>query len=159
MHIEEIRNSISNSNNSTPLYTISIAARLTNSSISTLRMYEDKGLILPHKTETNRRIYSKVDIERIHCIRKHLDEDGLNIAGIRNLLALVPCWLIKPCSIESRKKCEAFTSSDKPCWESDPKGVDCQEVDCRECNVYQLSNQCTNIKELYKNIIQNRDTQ
>jgi len=34
-----------------------------------------------------------------------MKKDGLNIAGIRTLLALVPCWAIRPCSDEEREKC------------------------------------------------------
>lgn len=145
-----IRNPNSSSHNSQPLYTISIAAKLTNTAISTLRMYEEKGLIIPHKTKTNRRLYSDVDIERLLCIRQHLDHDGLNIAGIRSLLALVPCWQIKPCSQTSRNTCEAYTSINKPCWEANPKGKECENINCRNCDVYNLANQCTDIKQLYK---------
>jgi DNA-binding transcriptional MerR regulator len=81
MNTSESQNSNIPNNDSRPLYTISIAAKLTNTAISTLRMYEDRGLILPHKTKTKRRLYSDVDINRILCIRKHLDEEGLNIAA------------------------------------------------------------------------------
>ncbi|MBT3216875.1 MAG: MerR family transcriptional regulator [Candidatus Marinimicrobia bacterium] len=153
MNTSESQNSNIPNNDSRPLYTISIAAKLTNTAISTLRMYEDRGLILPHKTKTKRRLYSDVDINRILCIRKHLDEEGLNIAGIKSLLALVPCWIIKPCSKSSRNSCEAYTVSTKPCWKANPKGMDCVDVDCRECKVYQLANKCTDIKHLYKNIL------
>jgi DNA-binding transcriptional MerR regulator len=38
-------------------------------------MYEKKDIILPYITKTNRRLFSKSDIQRIKCIRKHLDED------------------------------------------------------------------------------------
>ena len=72
-------------NPTTPLYPLRIAAELTNTSIYALRQYVDLGLILPYKSPSNRRLYSKVDIQRILCIRKYLDEYGLNIAGIKAL--------------------------------------------------------------------------
>ena len=98
-------------NPTAPLYPLRVAAELTGTSVYALRQYVDLGLIIPFKTPTNRRMYSKVDIERILCIRKYLDEYGLNIAGIKALLAAVHCWLIKPCPVEDRKKCDAYTST------------------------------------------------
>ncbi len=141
--------------NSKPVFTISVAAKLVDTSISTLRMYEEKGLIIPHKTQSKHRLYSAVDLSRLMCIRRHLDEDGLNIAGIKSLLALVPCWAIKPCSIENRNSCSAYTSTTKPCWEADKKGKECKEENCRDCPVYKLADQCTDIKQLYKKLLQN----
>ncbi len=157
MNSDDNRSTTFSQVNSQPLYTISIAAKLTNTAISTLRMYEEKGLIIPYKTKTNRRVYSDVDIERLLCIRKHLDEDGLNIAGIRSLLALVPCWKIKPCSKKSRQSCEAYTNVNKPCWEADPKGNECEDINCRDCDVYNLANQCSDIKQLYKQLLDGDD--
>ncbi len=137
---------------SQPVYTIGIAAQLTNSSVHALRVYEEKGLILPFKTDTNRRLYSQQDVERINCIRRHLDEEGLNIAGIKAMLALVPCWLLRPCTADDQEICEAYTSTANPCWAASEKGPECRNADCRECQVYQLGNRCGNIKELYKQV-------
>lgn len=139
-------------NESSPVYTIGIAAQLTNTSVHALRVYEDKGLILPYKTDTNRRLYSRQDIQRINCIRHHLDEEGLNIAGIKALLALVPCWLIRPCSEVDHATCDAYTSTTEPCWAASEKGAECRDADCRQCRVYQLGVRCGNIKELYKQV-------
>jgi MerR family transcriptional regulator/heat shock protein HspR len=133
-----------------PVYTIGIAAKLTKTSVHALRLYEERGLILPHKTKTHRRVYSQADIERLQCIRRHLDEEGLNIAGIKALLALVPCWLIKPCSPADREQCDAYTSTADPCWAVDQKGKVCQDVDCRACTVYLLGNRCHSIKQIWK---------
>ncbi len=58
-----------------PVYTIGITAELTETSVHALLMYAKKGIILPYITKTNRRLFSKSDIQRIKCIRKHLDED------------------------------------------------------------------------------------
>ena len=131
-----------------PVYTIGIASKLTETSVHALRVYEKRGIVLPYITETNRRLFSKSDIERIKCIRKHLDEDGLNIAGIKALLATIPCWLIKPCSKNSQKTCDAFTNTLLPCWEAEYKAPECAGVDCRECDVYRIGNICGNVKSL-----------
>ena len=57
------KNSIDNPTD--PLYPLRVAAELTGTSIYALRQYVDLGLIIPFKTPTNRRLYSKVDIKRI----------------------------------------------------------------------------------------------
>ncbi len=142
------RNSIENP--TTPLYPLRVAADLTGTSVYALRQYVDLGIIIPYKTSTNRRLYSKVDIQRILCIRKYLDEYGLNIAGIKALLASVPCWIIKPCPDEDRDKCDAYTSLIEPCWQVSVKGPTCQNVDCRECDVYRLQEECSDLKSLFK---------
>ena len=142
------KNSIDNP--TAPLYPLRVAAELTGTSVYALRQYVDLGLIIPFKTPTNRRLYSKVDIQRILCIRKYLDEQGLNIAGIKALLASVPCWLVKPCPIEDREKCDAYTSVAEPCWQVTVKGPTCQNVDCRECDVYRLQEECNDLKSIFK---------
>ena len=131
-----------------PVYTIGIASKLTATSVHALRLYEKKGIILPYVTKTNRRLFSKSDIQRIKCIRQHLDEDGLNIAGIKALLATIPCWLIKPCSKPSQQTCDAFTSILLPCWEAEFKAPECAGADCRECDVYRMGNICGDVKSI-----------
>ena len=135
-----------------PVYTIGIVSELTETSVPALRMYEKKGIILPYITKTNRRLFSKSDILRIKCIRKHLDEDGLNIAGIKALLATIPCWLIKPCSKTSQQTCDAFTNTLLPCWEAEYKASECAGANCRECDVYRIGNLCGDIKSLSRKV-------
>lgn len=136
-----------------PVYTIGVASKLTNTTVYTLRMYEEKGLILPHKTTTGRRMYSETDIRRLLCIRHHLDNEGLNIAGIKALLALVPCWIIKPCTADDCRSCDAYSSTLEPCWAASQKGPKCRDEDCRTCNVYQLADECNDVKSFYKNLL------
>ncbi len=133
-----------------PLFTIGVAAGLVGVSVHTLRMYENEGLIIPLRTETQRRMYSQQDIERLSCIRKMLEERGLNIAGIRALMSMVPCWEMKPCSEGDRVGCEAFHEPSAPCWAVKTKGDLCQELDCRTCHVYQSTNTCHNMKTFLK---------
>lgn len=42
---------------------------------------------------------------------------ALNIAGIKAMYSLIPCWSIHPCSAETREKCEAYYSDTVPCCE------------------------------------------
>jgi MerR family transcriptional regulator/heat shock protein HspR len=134
-----------------PVFSIGIVAKKFNISVHTLRLYEAEGLILPYKTETNRRLYSQSDMNRIACIREMIEKRGLNIAGIKSLLAMIPCWQIRPCSETDRQNCKAYTSPDHPCWMVSERGEECQDVECRDCHVYQSLSVCNNFKEYLKN--------
>ncbi len=137
-----------------PKYTLSVAARLSETAVHSIRQYIDKGLILPFKTETKRHLFSDVDILRLKCIRGMLDNQGLNIAGVKAMYSLVPCWVIRPCSVDDRKDCDAFHSSEAPCWEASEKGPACKNTDCRVCDVYRLPEKCSDMKTLLKKMIQ-----
>ena len=133
-----------------PVYTIGVAADLVDVSVHTLRLYESAGIFSPKRTETRRRLYSINDIQRLKCVRKFIEEDGLNIAGIKMMLSLIPCWDIKPCSEDDRKNCDAYHNVGKPCWIVKNRGGNCDELDCRECKVYLSVADCTNMKEFLK---------
>ena len=135
-----------------PVYTLGVASKLSETPVHSIRQYVDKELIIPFKTETNRHLFSEVDILRLKCIRKYLDEQGLNLAGINALFSLVPCWIIKPCSEEDRKDCDAYVSVSKPCWKATVKGPQCKNTNCRVCNVYRLPEQCTDMKSMIKQL-------
>lgn len=70
-----------------PLYAISVAADLADTSVQNLRSYERHGLLEPGRTEGGTRRYSDDDVTRLVHIRSLLD-DGLNIAGVQRVLAL-----------------------------------------------------------------------
>jgi len=135
---------------SEPLYTLSIASKLSQTARHSIRQYIDIGLMIPHKTESRRHLFSDSDILRLVWIRKCVEEDGLNFAGIKAKLALIPCWIISNCSAESRKSCDAYFSSNIPCWEASEKGADCRNRDCRECVVYRSITADLEMKTLLK---------
>ena len=137
----------------TPVYTLSTTSTLTGIPVHSIRQYIDKGLIIPFKKESNRNLFSQVDILRLKYIQKLLNEDGLNIAGIRKLLSIIPCWAIRQCSVEEREKCQAFQSSGYPCWEASEKGILCRNTDCRECEVYRIVENYADIKSFLRTII------
>jgi len=139
-------------NKNLPVYTIGVAAGLIGVSVHALRMYESAGILSPKRTETKRRLYSKNDINRLKCVRHFIKEDGLNIAGIKTVLSMIPCWKLKPCSEEDRKKCDAYYKMGEPCWIVQNVGDICQDVDCRDCSVYLNAASYTNIKELIKQV-------
>ncbi len=119
-----------------PVYTIGVAAEMVNVSVHTLRLYESSGLIIPQRTSTQRRLYSRNDIRRLSSIRYLIEEKGLNLAGIKILLSLIPCWKMRKCSTKDRAKCDAYNEMTEPCWIVKNKGDLCEADDCRQCKVY-----------------------
>lgn len=136
-----------------PIYTISNAAKLLGISVHTLRMYEREGLIIPFKKESNQRLYSDRDLDRINCIRSTINDDKINIEGIRRILSLIPCWAIINCSEQDRENCEAYSDFHKPCWMVNHKNNICEGKDCRECEVYKSFGTCSSIKNKLKQLL------
>ena len=136
-----------------PVYTLSTTAILSGIPAHSIRQYIDKGLIIPFKKESNQNLFSQVDILRLKFIHKLLNGDGLNIAGIRTLLAIIPCWAIRKCSNKERNKCQAFNSNAYPCWEASEKGTRCKNTNCKECEVYRIVENYPDIKSFLKTLI------
>jgi MerR family transcriptional regulator/heat shock protein HspR len=70
-----------------PLYIISVAAELVHMHPQTLRLYERRGLVQPHRDGKNR-LYSQRDIERILYIQKLTRDLGVNLAGVEEITRL-----------------------------------------------------------------------
>lgn len=68
-----------------PIFTLSVAADLLGLHPRTLRIYEEKGLVVPARTDGNRRRYSQNDIQRFQFIRQ-LTRSGVNLEGVRIIL-------------------------------------------------------------------------
>lgn len=139
---------------SVPVYTLSVASSLSGIPEHSIRQYIDRGLIIPFRKKTNRHLFSQVDISRLSYINKSLVEDGLNIAGIKSLLAIIPCWDIRNCPIEERENCQAFQSSAFPCWEASEKGALCKNTNCRDCEVYRIIEDYPDVKSFIKKRLQ-----
>jgi MerR family transcriptional regulator/heat shock protein HspR len=71
-----------------PVYTIGVAARLLGVSPQTLRVIEREGLLDPHRTEANIRLYSENDLILLQRIRTLVSEEGVNLAGVRLILEM-----------------------------------------------------------------------
>src|SRR3954469_3125803 len=69
------------------LYIISVAAELAGVHPQTLRIYERKGLVDPARTGGGSRRYSDADIRQLQRIQE-LTNEGLNLAGVKRVLAL-----------------------------------------------------------------------
>ena len=71
-----------------PRYMISVAADIVGMHPQTLRIYESKGLVRPGRTPGGTRLYSEHDLARLREIQRLTTELGLNLAGVRRVLAL-----------------------------------------------------------------------
>jgi MerR family transcriptional regulator, heat shock protein HspR len=69
------------------VYGISVAAELVGLGEHTLRLYERKGLLEPHRTPAGTRRYSDDDLARLRRIAELL-AGGLNLAGVALVLEL-----------------------------------------------------------------------
>lgn len=73
---------------SSGLIFISVAARLLDMHPQTLRKYERLGLVRPARTLGSMRLYSTEEIERLRFIKRLVDEEGVNLAGVQQLLGI-----------------------------------------------------------------------
>jgi MerR family transcriptional regulator/heat shock protein HspR len=72
-----------------PVYMIGVAARMVACHPQTLRMYEREGLVAPHRSDSNLRLYSDTDIEKLRMIKRLTQELGVNLAGVEVILDLL----------------------------------------------------------------------
>ncbi len=72
-----------------PLFTLSVAAEIIGVHPRTLMIYENEGLVVPHRTKTNRRRYSQRDIRRLQFIRYLTNKRGVNLAGVKCILDIL----------------------------------------------------------------------
>ncbi len=144
---------ITNQPGSEPLYTLSVVSRLSGTPDHSILQYINKGLIIPYKKDSKRNLFSDGDVSRLMYIRHLLEEKGLNIAGIKALMSLIPCWAINKCSDEDKEHCEAYNSSFNPCWEASEKGTKCKNTECRQCDVYNFTQDNKDLKQLFRQLI------
>jgi len=67
---------------------ISTAARMLGMHPQTLRKYERLGLVRPARTIGSMRLYSRDEIERLRFIKRLVDDMGINLAGVQQLLEI-----------------------------------------------------------------------
>lgn len=72
-----------------PVYMIGVAASLCKIHPQTLRQYEKLGLIFPHRVGAKNRLYSELDIQKVHSIQRLTQELGVNLAGVEIILKLL----------------------------------------------------------------------
>lgn len=81
-------NRATNGDESPELYVISVAAELAGMHPQTLRQYDRLGLVSPRRAKGRGRRYSSSDIHRLLQIQRLSQDEGINLAGIRKIMAL-----------------------------------------------------------------------
>jgi len=128
-----------------PLKRIKIGevARYFGVSVDLLRLYEREGLVIPLKSAKGTRYFTERDYPWIATVIRLVREARLNFAGIRRLLALLPCWDIRECGVVRKRDCSIISAAIEPCWINH---ACCQPGDCYGCAVYRAACQCENLK-------------
>ena len=89
-----------------PVYPIGIASRMVGVHPRMLRIYEKEGLVSPVRIG-GKRFYSESDVQKLKCIRILLEE-GVNIAGVKKLFSVAPCWRVINCPEGKRASCAYY---------------------------------------------------
>lgn len=71
-----------------PIFVISVAAQLADMHPQTLRGYDRLGLVVPGRARGRGRRYSLRDIARLRHIQYLSQSEGINLEGVRRILAL-----------------------------------------------------------------------
>jgi MerR family transcriptional regulator/heat shock protein HspR len=72
----------------TPVFVISVAARLAGMHPQTLRQYDRLGLVSPGRASGRGRRYSPRDVALLREVQRLSQEEGVNLAGIKRILEL-----------------------------------------------------------------------
>lgn len=71
----------------TPVYVISVAAELAGMHAQTLRQYDRLGLVTPSRTGGGGRRYSAADVARLRRVQE-MSQEGVSLTGIQRILEL-----------------------------------------------------------------------
>lgn len=83
-------------NPTAPIFPISIISEMIGVHQRTLRIYDEEGLLVPKRTEKNRRLYSMDDVERGKFIQYLTRDLGINLAGVRIIFNLLSQLKVAP---------------------------------------------------------------
>ena len=136
-----------------PVYTLAVASQLSDIPAHSIRQYIDMGLLIPFKLESKRHLFSQTDVKRLKIIQELIHERGLNFAGLRVMMAMVPCWAVRKCSESDQQTCNAYTENYLPCWMASEKGRKCKNTDCRNCEVYHSMDLDAGVKSVLNTLI------
>lgn len=71
-----------------PIFVISVAAELAGMHPQTLRQYDRLGLVTPGRARGRGRRYSLRDVATLREVQRLSQDEGINLAGIKRILAL-----------------------------------------------------------------------
>ncbi len=77
-----------NGSGTEPVYVISVAARLAGLPCWVLRVLDQEGIVVPVRTDSNRRLYCDNDIALLARVRYLTEERGVNVAGVKVILEM-----------------------------------------------------------------------
>jgi len=72
----------------TPVFVISVAAKLAGMHPQTLRQYDRLGLVTPGRAAGRGRRYSARDVAVLREVQRLSQQEGVNLAGIKRILEL-----------------------------------------------------------------------
>ena len=72
-----------------PILTISVAASLLSLHTRTLMLYERTGIIKPHRTTTNRRLFSLEALDHLQFVKYLTRTQGVNLKGAQIILEAI----------------------------------------------------------------------
>ncbi len=76
-------------NPNAPLYSIGVVEEILKIPQRILRFYEEKGVITPSRSDSNRRLYSQKDLEKIEYIHYLTHIKRVNLAGVKEIFDLL----------------------------------------------------------------------
>jgi len=76
-------------NTKLPILTISVAAKLLGLHPRTIMLYERSGFLSPHRTNTNRRMFSVSDLDDLQFIKFLTRTRGINLHGVKTVLEAI----------------------------------------------------------------------
>jgi len=76
-------------NPTVPIFTIGAMSLMLEVHQRTLRIYDDEGLLVPTRTDRNRRLYSLDDVEKGKFIQYLTRNLGINLSGVRIIMGLL----------------------------------------------------------------------
>ena len=109
-------------------------ARHFQVSVDLLRLYEREGLLIPLRSERGSRYFTDRDCRWVGMLLRLVRESGPNLARLRRLLSLLPCWKIRGCAFRRKRGCPFIKTSTAPCWMNKHNCI--SDVDCYFCPVY-----------------------
>ncbi|TDA64020.1 MAG: MerR family transcriptional regulator [Clostridia bacterium] len=121
-----------------PLYPIGVVASLLGVHPETLRIWERNGLVKPSR-RNGQRLYSNNDLQRLKYVHHLVKAKGLNMAGVKELVALYHCWHLDDCPGGGARNTDN-SSSGRQCWKYE--GTYCNTVAdqadlCAQCGLCQ----------------------
>lgn len=101
-----------------PMFNIGVVAQLLEVHPETLRIWEKNNLIKPTR-KNKQRLYSNNDLKRLKFIHQLINERGLNIAGVQQVISMYSCWHLKTCPgsrLKNNNPDQEIVNQHKPCW-------------------------------------------